>query len=283
MKKSKLTVLLSFMLFGSWAFAQQTKTASFKVQGNCGMCEETIEKAGKLAGVTAIKWNEERQEATLTYQDQQVSKDDILKSIALAGYDNEAYRAPDASYEALHACCQYTREPLEEVPTAASTAEVAPLEAAHEHHQMAEAAKPALQAVFAKYFNVKDALVRTDAAAAKQEAQQLVKEINAVDMSTLGSKEHDVWMKVLKNVKATSTEIAASTQIDKQRKAFVSLSEDFAALAKVSKNASTVYILHCPMANDNKGANWLSLESAVKNPFYGAKMMSCGSLKETIK
>ena len=37
----------------------------------------------------------------------------------------------------------------------------------------------------------------------------------------------------------------------------------------------------CPMANDCKGAIWISEVKEIKNPYYGAEMLSCGSLKKT--
>jgi hypothetical protein len=37
------------------------------------------------------------------------------------------------------------------------------------------------------------------------------------------------------------------------------------------------------MANYGKGANWLSKENAVKNPYYGSQMLTCGKVVETIK
>ena len=55
------------------------------------------------------------------------------------------------------------------------------------------------------------------------------------------------------------------------------------ALIKVSKISEPVYYNNCPMFNDGKGANWLSKESAVKNPYYGSQMMTCGKTVETIK
>jgi hypothetical protein len=36
------------------------------------------------------------------------------------------------------------------------------------------------------------------------------------------------------------------------------------------------------MANKGKGANWLSLENKVKNPYYGSRMLSCGKVVETL-
>jgi len=37
------------------------------------------------------------------------------------------------------------------------------------------------------------------------------------------------------------------------------------------------------MFNNGKGANWLSKEPAIQNPYYGNKMLTCGSVTETIK
>lgn len=54
-------------------------------------------------------------------------------------------------------------------------------------------------------------------------------------------------------------------------------------LIKVSKQEKPVYYQHCPMANKGKGANWLSKENAIKNPYYGSQMLTCGSTVETIK
>ena len=48
----------------------------------------------------------------------------------------------------------------------------------------------------------------------------------------------------------------------------MSLSKNMYELIKVVKPAETVYYQFCPMANDGKGANWLSKESGVKNPYY---------------
>jgi hypothetical protein len=55
------------------------------------------------------------------------------------------------------------------------------------------------------------------------------------------------------------------------------------ALMKVSKQETPTYYQFCPMANDGKGANWLSKENAVKNPYYGNQMLTCGKVVETIK
>ena len=76
---------------------------------------------------------------------------------------------------------------------------------------------------------------------------------------------------------------AADQDVAKQRSAFAALSEGIYTLAKVSKQDTPVYYQHCPMYNGGKGANWLSKENEVKNPYYGSQMLTCGSTVETIK
>ena len=43
-----------------------------------------------------------------------------------------------------------------------------------------------------------------------------------------------------------------------------------------------LYLVHCPMAFKNAGADWLSRIPEVENPYYGAKMFSCGDVIETL-
>ncbi|MBK7959471.1 MAG: hypothetical protein IPK03_16135 [Bacteroidetes bacterium] len=46
----------------------------------------------------------------MTFDSSKSTKSEILKRIALAGYDNELYAAPDDVYSALPNCCQYERK-----------------------------------------------------------------------------------------------------------------------------------------------------------------------------
>ena len=90
-------------------------------------------------------------------------------------------------------------------------------------------------------------------------------------------------MKVMKELTANAEKIAASKDVAKQREIFALLSKNMYELVKVSKQETPVYYQHCPMYNNGKGANWLSKENIVKNPYYGSKMLSCGKTVETIE
>ena len=69
-----------------------------------------------------------------------------------------------------------------------------------------------------------------------------------------------------------------------QREHFVMLSKDMADLIKTfGSGGQTLYKDFCPMANDVKGAIWISEVKEIKNPYLGSKMPTCGTMKEEIK
>jgi hypothetical protein len=274
---NKIVIAIVAMLCFTVSEAQikNTKTETVKVYGNCGMCKSNIEKAGNIKKESKLSWDQATSMATLTYDSKKTNGNEILKRIALMGYDSDAFRAPDAMYSNLHGCCQYERP--------VSTTAVATTVNATESSVFAteNAVEDQLKAFFDSYFSVKDALVVTDGIFASAQAKKMLTAISGVKMSKLNSQEHAVWMKVMSQLKEDTEHIANTNDIEHQRGRFISLSKNVYALIKVSKTGSPVYYQYCPMYKG--GANWLSKESSVKNPYYGSKMMSCGRIEETIK
>ena len=265
-------------------FGQKIKNATtetVKIYGNCGMCEKTIENAGSSKNTASVDWDKDTKMATLTFDAKKTSKDEILKKIALAGYDSDSFLAPDDLYNNLHGCCQYDREA--KIPVEESAAEMNnSMEMTSTHMNESIDLSP-MEAIFENYFDLKDELVKSDAKSTSAKAKELMSFINMVKMQELKSDVHTVWMKVMNDLKSDTDKIANATNIEKQRASFITLSENMYQLMKVSKIETPIYFQHCPMANDGKGANWLSKENQVKNPYYGSKMMSCGKTIETIK
>ncbi|UTN04492.1 DUF3347 domain-containing protein [Flavobacterium bizetiae] len=136
-----------------------------------------------------------------------------------------------------------------------------------------------LQAVYDAYFTVKDALIKSDAKLTSAKATDLLTVITAIKMDKLKSNEHTAWMKVVKKLTADAKSISTTSDLKKQRETFKSLSKNTYDLIKVSKSTEVVYKQYCPMAD----ADWLSKEKAVKNPYYGSSMLTCGNVVETIK
>ncbi len=118
--KIALPALLAFFMAVSASSQTATTTAtpasitseiteSFKVLGNCGMCQKTIQNAAIQAGAMKVDWDKELHVLTVTFKRVKTSADKIQKAIAKTGYDTPKYKATDAAYNKLHGCCQYDR------------------------------------------------------------------------------------------------------------------------------------------------------------------------------
>ncbi|MEE3999605.1 efflux RND transporter periplasmic adaptor subunit [Tenacibaculum sp. FZY0031] len=146
-----------------------------------------------------------------------------------------------------------------------------------------EAFKEQLQKAYDGYIDLKDALVKTDADAAKASAGNLQKDLTLVDMELLTNEEaHKQWMQLVPTLKSSNAEIAKTTDVDVQRKHFKVLSEHFIMAVQSFGINEVSYKQYCPMADSDKGAYWLSKEKQVLNPYFGDMMLKCGEVKETI-
>jgi Cu(I)/Ag(I) efflux system membrane fusion protein len=133
------------------------------------------------------------------------------------------------------------------------------------------------------YLLLKDAFVATDNELAVSTAQQVMEAISKVDMSLLKGDAHLYWMEQLTALQAHSKKITELTEVEEQRKQFDFFSQALIKTIKVfGIPDDTLYVQHCPMAFDNKGADWISKEEAIQNPYFGDKMMRCGVVKTTI-
>ena len=109
MKAFKILSIGSFFLASSIMAIAQSKTETFKVSGNCGMCKNKIEKAAKEAGAKTADWNVDTKDLTITYKTSSTNTAKIQQKIAAVGYDNAGAKATTEAYKKLHGCCQYDR------------------------------------------------------------------------------------------------------------------------------------------------------------------------------
>ncbi|MNE58117.1 hypothetical protein D3C80_1531300 [compost metagenome] len=140
-----------------------------------------------------------------------------------------------------------------------------------------------LQPVLNHYLAVKDALVQSDGAAVQQQAAALQKTLEGISMSSLGEKEHMAWMKVYEQLIAESKVMAAGKDVVKQRRVFMELSQHMYTLVQAMELTEPLYWQFCPMYNNGKGANWISKEKEIQNPYYGSQMLTCGRVAATIE
>ena len=138
--------------------------------------------------------------------------------------------------------------------------------------------------VFEGYLSLQKALAVDDKSAATGSAEQALNSLSAVEMSLISGQAHSLWMAHSAEIKAVLEQIKKSEKIETTREAFNKLSIELIALTEkfeISEN-QTLYKFHCPMAFNNKGADWLQGNEEIKNPYFGAAMLKCGEMTEVI-
>ncbi len=146
-----------------------------------------------------------------------------------------------------------------------------------------QAFKHQLVDLVAKYLSLKEAFVNSDAEQAALAATEVGQALDAIDMSLLSGDAHMYWMEQLKALQAHSEKISQLPEIETQRKQFDFLSQALINAVKVfGVSEGTYYVQHCPMAINNKGADWISTEENIRNPYFGDQMLTCGTVEVTI-
>lgn len=124
--------------------------------------------------------------------------------------------------------------------------------------------------VFENYLDLNKALVSSDNKAAKENAKKLLASLTAFNAK--------------KSLINLASKISNESDIEVQRRYSLQLNTLMIELTKTQKlKSGAAYVAFCPMADNNNGGYWLTDENAIKNPYFGSKMLKCGKIKETIK
>ena len=141
-----------------------------------------------------------------------------------------------------------------------------------------------IKEIVSHYLHIKNALANDNASEAANGGKALNKAIGSIDKSLLTEEQKKLFDENQDDVKEHAEHIGKNgSNIKHQREHFALLSEDIYALVKNFGGGLVLYHDHCPMYNENKGAMWLSEMKEVKNPYYGAEMLTCGTVEEIIK
>ena len=138
--------------------------------------------------------------------------------------------------------------------------------------------------IIEKYVLLQKALAGDDPKGSVGAADEVLKALSGVDMGLVTGEAHDLWMGSARKIKVPLGELKAAAAIEPMRRAFEELSNELiAAVGKFGiPQGKTLYKTHCPMAFDNKGADWLQLDEDILNPYFGASMPKCGEVKQVI-
>ncbi|MFO7862466.1 MAG: efflux RND transporter periplasmic adaptor subunit [Salinivirgaceae bacterium] len=145
-------------------------------------------------------------------------------------------------------------------------------------------AKEALQPLYTAYLQWKDALVADQFSKAQKHASDMKSALSNIDMNVFKGDAHNAWMNYQQALNKNLEHVHHYANIEDLRKAFQPVSASMIEMTAAFKPlGKTIFVQHCPMADNNKGADWLSTERDVKNPYYGSSMLTCGEVTKELK
>jgi Cu(I)/Ag(I) efflux system membrane fusion protein len=141
-----------------------------------------------------------------------------------------------------------------------------------------------LTSMVAANFELIRALAEDDFAGAQQASRALREHLKAIDRHLLSGEAHERWMQLWGRLRAPVDRAAAAQGITSLREALRDLTAPLADVIRSFglREGTVARLMHCPMAFDNSGADWVQTGEQIANPYYGASMLRCGSETEVL-
>lgn len=133
------------------------------------------------------------------------------------------------------------------------------------------------------YISLKDAFVATDATAAAQAAATMDQRLQQFSAALLTGEVYSFWQQQKGALETHLDNLIKSNNVEEQRQQFEFISALMIDLVRAFGAEDTLYVQHCPMAFNNKGADWLAYEDQILNPYFGDKMLRCGTVQDSIQ
>lgn len=129
---------------------------------------------------------------------------------------------------------------------------------------------PAHEILLEPYWQLQAALVESNAFGARKAALLLEEAARQV--------------KTKQVITDKAAAILQEADLEKQRNHFSVISQELIQLVESEGiREGAAYVAFCPMAMEDKGAYWLTQEKEVINPYFGASMLTCGSIEKTLE
>lgn len=148
---------------------------------------------------------------------------------------------------------------------------------------MAPAQEGTFSELFAHYGHLTYALSSDDDKEAANASRGILEALPKVKTDGFTADQQKVYEDLAADIKENAGHISENVgNIEHQREHLMVLSKDFYEIKKMFGTEKPMYKMFCPMADNNAGAYWLSETKKVENPYFGAKMLTCGKVEEEL-
>ena len=149
--------------------------------------------------------------------------------------------------------------------------------------QTPDAFRRQLDKVIDAYLNLKNGLVAADKDQTAKYSSALLDALEKVNGDVLKGDAKVFWNEKRSFLLQHAKLCKEAPSIEGKRENFIYLSEPLIkSVEAFGPGEEKLYVDYCPMANNNKGAYWLSKTKEIRNPFMGEGMLTCGEVKQEI-
>lgn len=137
--------------------------------------------------------------------------------------------------------------------------------------------------VLGSYLSAQERLGEDDHQAAKVAMQALEREVGRVQRPR-SAEAREAWTTIADGLRQHAAHGAGTADIEAARAAFEHLSLQMRTLLERFGNplSTPLRLAFCPMAFDNRGAEWIQRGEEIDNSYFGAVMRRCGSIRATV-
>lgn len=142
--------------------------------------------------------------------------------------------------------------------------------------------KKQLDKVVEAYLGLKEGLVEEDQKI-DQYSSALLTALEKLDGNSLSGEAKAFWDEKRTFLFEHTKLLKEAGTMEGKRENFIFISHPLIKIVETFGANQTLYVDYCPMANNNKGAYWLSGTEEIRNPFMPETMLTCGEVKDVIE
>jgi Cu(I)/Ag(I) efflux system membrane fusion protein len=138
-----------------------------------------------------------------------------------------------------------------------------------------------LKPVYAAYLDAQAALAGDDLSGFLLAADDLETAIRLVDEVGLIGEPLETWRHTANRLRiddVVTTIDVARERFERMSTAIITLEQTFG-----HHGSETWHVAFCPMAFNNKGAEWLQRGTQINNPYFGSSMLRCGEIRHAFR
>lgn len=202
------------------------------------------------------------------------------KGHATENADSQLYSCPmhpevkGQKGEACSKCGMELTEPVAAEPSTEETNKVSPKKSQSSF---------SIEGILNDYLKLKNALVKDDSKGAAQAGKELVATLNNLNPDKIEEGFKKEFIAIADHAREHADHINKTAgEIGHQREHFAQLSKNVSDLLMLFKTDKKLYQDYCPMYDEGKSGYWISETKDIKNPYYGAEMLTCGGIHKEL-